>query len=70
MVGGGRTCSAEFHFEPGTGQLTEAGRLKVRWILTAGPEQHRLIYVHTADNNQETAARVAAVQNWQVRSAR
>jgi hypothetical protein len=52
----------EFHFEPGTGQLTEAGRLKVRWILTAGPEQHRLIYVHTAESNQETSARLAAVQ--------
>ncbi len=52
----------EFHFEPGTGQLTEAGRLKVRWILTAGPEQHRLIYVHTANNNAETVARLTAVQ--------
>ena len=52
----------EFHFEPSTGQLTEAGRLKVRWILTTGPEQHRLIYVHTADTDQETSARLAAVQ--------
>ncbi len=52
----------EFHFKPDTGELTEAGRLKVRWILTAGPEQHRLIYVHTADNNAETSARMAAVQ--------
>jgi len=52
----------EFHFEQGTGQLTEAGRLKVRWILTTGPEQHRLIYVHTADTNEETSARLTAVQ--------
>jgi hypothetical protein len=52
----------EFHFEAGTGQLTEAGRLKVRWILTAGPQQHRLIYVHAADGNEETEARIAAVQ--------
>jgi hypothetical protein len=52
----------EFHFEAGTGQLTEAGRLKVRWILTTGPQQHRLIYVHIADSNDETAARLAAVQ--------
>jgi hypothetical protein len=51
----------EFHFEPRTGQLTEAGRLKVRWILTVAPEQHRLIYVHTADTNEETTARMAAV---------
>ena len=52
----------EYHFEPGTGQLTEAGRIKVRWILTTGPEQHRLLYVHTADNDAETAARMTAVQ--------
>jgi hypothetical protein len=52
----------EFHFEQGTGQLTEAGRLKVRWILTVAPQQHRLVYVHTADTNEETSARVAAVQ--------
>ena len=53
----------EFHFEPTTGQLTEAGRLKVRWILTACPEQHRLIYVHTAEKDEETSARIAAVQH-------
>ncbi len=51
----------EFHFEPGSGQLTEAGRLKVRWILTTGPQQHRFLYVHMAENNEETAARIAAV---------
>jgi hypothetical protein len=52
----------DYHFEQGTGQLTEAARLKIRWILTAGPEQHRLIYVHIADNDPETSARVMAVQ--------
>jgi hypothetical protein len=52
----------EFHFEPGTGQLTEAGRLKIKWILTAGPEQHRRLYVHTANSNPETVARIVAVQ--------
>lgn len=52
----------EFHFEPETGQLTEAGRHKVRWILTAGPQQHRFITVHTAERPEETQARLAAVQ--------
>ena len=52
----------EFHFEASTGQLTEAGRLKVKWILTVCPRQHRLVYVHTADSNEETSARIAAVQ--------
>jgi len=54
----------EFHFEAATGQLTEAGRLKVRWILTTGPQQHRLIYVHMANTNEETSARIAAVRQW------
>jgi len=52
----------ENHFDSSTGQLTEAGRLKVRWILTAGPQQHRVVYVHTAQSEEETAARLAAVQ--------
>lgn len=51
----------EYHFEPGTAKLTEAGRLKVRWILTTGPQQHRLIYVHRADTDEETSARMATV---------
>ena len=52
----------EFHFEPGSKQLTEAGRLKVRWILTACPQQHRLIYVHIGLNAEETSTRIATVQ--------
>ena len=59
----------EFHFEPATGQLTEAGRLKVRWILTACPDQHRLIYVHAAEQDEETSARIAAVQQLAARIA-
>jgi hypothetical protein len=52
----------DFHFEPQNGQLTESGRLKVQWILTACPEQHRAVFVRTAGTREETAARVAAVQ--------
>jgi hypothetical protein len=52
----------EVYFEPNTGQLTEAGRMRVRWILTAAPEQHRLVYVHTANTPEETSARMASVQ--------
>ncbi|MEN6406425.1 MAG: hypothetical protein ABFC77_08135 [Thermoguttaceae bacterium] len=52
----------DFYFEPASGHLTEAGRLKVRWILLTGPQQHRLIYVHAAEDDDETAARLAAVQ--------
>ena len=52
----------EIHFEPKSGQLTEAGRLKVRAILVSGPQQHRILYVHAAETNEETAARLATVQ--------
>jgi hypothetical protein len=52
----------EYHFEPGTGQLNEAGKLKVRWILTTGPQQHRIVYVHRANANEEMSARMAAVR--------
>jgi hypothetical protein len=52
----------DFHFEPRTGQLTEAGRLKINWILTAAPEQHRTIYVHVGQSSEETAERIASVQ--------
>lgn len=54
----------DYHFDSGTGQLTEAGRLKVRWILTAGPQQHRQIYVHMAERSDETSARIAAVRQY------
>jgi hypothetical protein len=54
----------EFHFEPKTGQLTEAGQVKVRWILTACPEEHRLVYVHIAATQEETLARVTSVRQW------
>jgi hypothetical protein len=52
----------EAHFEPSTGKLTEAGRMKVRWILLSGPQQHRAVFVHAAINDEETGARMVAVQ--------
>ena len=56
------------HFDAATGQLTEAGRLKIRWIINEAPPQHRTIYVYRAVDPQETAARVDSVQqfaaNW------
>jgi hypothetical protein len=52
----------ENHFDPATGQLTEAGRQKVRWILVTGPQQHRTIYVHAGQTEEETSARMAVVQ--------
>jgi hypothetical protein len=56
------TLSDYYHFDPTNGQLTEAGRLKVQWILTEAPECHRAVFVHNSLSPQETAARLKAVQ--------
>jgi hypothetical protein len=53
---------ADYHFEPGTPRLTEAGRLKVRSIITDSPENFRTVFVRRADTPEETAARIASVQ--------
>jgi len=53
---------AEQHFAEGDQHLNEAGQIKVRWILTEAPEQHRTLYVRRGDTPQVTAARIAAVQ--------
>lgn len=53
---------SDYHFDPGTTQLTEAGRLKIQWILTEAPTQRRVVYVHKAATIQDTAARVTAVR--------
>jgi hypothetical protein len=52
------------HFDQNTKQLTEAGQIKVRWILTAAPQQHRSIYVHAAGTTEDTSARIASVQQY------
>ena len=52
------------HFEVGGGQLTEAGRLRARWIANDELEQHRVVYVHRGATPQETAARIEGVRQY------
>jgi hypothetical protein len=52
------------YFEPNTGELTEAGRLKIRWITFQAPSQHRAIYVSSAETPEESAARMNSVNNY------
>jgi hypothetical protein len=52
----------DHYFEPKTGELTEAGRLKISWITFEAPSQHRSIFVRVASSNEETSARMNAVQ--------
>jgi hypothetical protein len=50
------------YFDSNTGTLNEAGVLKIRWIINEAPQQHRIVYVRTADTQDETARRLAVVQ--------
>lgn len=53
---------SNFHFHPTTHQLTEAGNLKVRHIVTNHPEAYRTVFVLQALSEANTLARVDSVQ--------
>jgi hypothetical protein len=42
--------------------LSEAGALKIQWIVTQAPAGYRVIYVKSGSTKQETDARVESVQ--------
>jgi hypothetical protein len=54
------------YFDAGNGQLNEAGRLKVQWILLEEPAQYRSIYVHAAQTPEETDLRLKSVREFAV----
>lgn len=65
MVNNGWRCQnmlGDHHFDDDLGQLTEAGRQKIRWILTEAPQHHRTVYVHRATSGEQTTARINAVR--------
>ncbi len=43
-------------------ELSEAGQLKIEWILTQAPQNYRVLYVKTGRTSEETARRVEIVQ--------
>ncbi len=49
-------------FDLETQELTSAGELKLRYILTQHPSHRRTVYVLRGDNPQATAARLASVE--------
>lgn len=53
----------DHHFSEDGSQLTEAAKLKIRWILTQEPEHRRTLFVHRGLTPQITQARIDAVQN-------
>jgi hypothetical protein len=43
-------------------ELSEAGLIKVEWIVTQAPQNQRVVYVKTGRSQQETNARVESTQ--------
>jgi hypothetical protein len=54
----------EHHFDPSNGQLTEAGKLKVQWILLDAPQQHRVLVVRRSGSPETTADRLNALREY------
>lgn len=52
----------DHHFQPESHVLNEAGQLKIRWILTTAPMQHRQILVQRAVRPEDSEARLDSVQ--------
>jgi hypothetical protein len=52
----------EHHFNNTDSSLNESGRLKLQWILTEAPPQHRTVYVRRGVTPEATVARIAAVR--------
>ena len=50
------------HFDPNTSELTKAGEIKVRWILTQVHPHRRTIFIERGTNRTITNARVDAVE--------
>lgn len=49
-------------FSKETQQLTNAGEMKVRWILTQAPNHRRTVFVLRGNSPEQTAARLESVQ--------
>jgi len=52
----------ENHFETGTAELSESGRIKVRWILTQAPVEYRTIFMQRSTEPELDLARTEAIQ--------
>jgi len=50
-----------YHFNQDTNQLTDAGKLKVNWILSQAPQHRRSVFVQRGAEQLQTTARIAAV---------
>ena len=53
-----------YHFNQQTNQLTNAGKLKVNWILSQAPANRRNVFVQRGVEELETTARIASVHDY------
>jgi hypothetical protein len=53
-----------YYFSPDSTQLTAAGELRVRWIMTQVPPERRNIFVERGDSSEVTQQRVEAVRSF------
>jgi len=60
---------ADQHFKGKKGELNAAGERMIRWIVLEAPQHHRTIFVRRADTEEETAARIAAVQHFAAKAS-
>jgi hypothetical protein len=60
---------AEQYFEENRADLTEAGKLKIRWIVAEPPPHHRVIYVRRTVTPELTMARIQAVTAFATQAA-
>lgn len=60
---------AEQYFEENRADLNEAGKIKIRWIVTEPPPPHRVIYVRRTVSPELTMARIEAVKAFAMQAA-
>ncbi|QDU90102.1 hypothetical protein Pla175_35020 [Pirellulimonas nuda] len=52
------------HFHPETCELTDAGKIKIRWIMTQAPPEYRQVFVERSNEPEHTEQRIAKVQDF------
>jgi hypothetical protein len=52
------------HFNPDTNQLNAAGQLRVQWIMTQAPPDHRNVFLERSLDQNVNSQRMASVQEY------
>jgi hypothetical protein len=53
-----------YHFNAAGTELTKAGELKVQWIMTQAPPDHRAVFVERSFEPSVTASRMGSVRDY------